>query len=1009
MTTDSVQNSESKVANALLGIYYLYQSSQLPSSDPQFGVLYRAAMTQYTQKAYKIDKEFPLSCATFGNYFLLRRSYPTVDLLARKAIEQTDVAAIASDGWYLLARKAHQEGQVAQASESYRKADDARGGQDKGFRPAKFGHIQMLVQARDFDGAKFRLEKLTQSVRSPEHLTLLGCLYAEEVFSAQTSVGKEDKTAEMRKAINCFETVRKMWKDDKSKTSPDESVLLYLARLYEINQPVESMRCLEQVEQMQLDQMPEEDKPDPSDFEDSTKYTAALRELLPPQLLNNIACFLYEFEKFDRARDTFQIALSACIKLAEKEKHAEEESNVDADALVTTISYNLARTHEALAYSVRGDHPEDFEHATREIEEAGKVYEGLLQRHPDYTDASARLTYMALRQSPTEEGPKRIARLYEADNQNVEVRALFGWYLNKSKRRTANVAEDQEQRHYKHTLQGYDKHDKYALTGMGNIYLLNARDMQRNTDQEKDRRHKTYEKAVEFFDKALQLDPRNAYAAQGIAIALCDDKKDFSGALQLFTRIRDSIRDDPSVYMNLGHVYSELRQYSRSIESYETALRKEKDAKPVVSEGRERDNPQILACLARVWLLKGKAENDVVALKTSLEFSDKALNMQPDMVHLQFNVAYVHFQIAQMIAGLSEAQRTLDDVEEAQAGLQDAIEAFTIIAQDPKAPYPRGSLEQRAAMGKNTMQRQLERAKIAQREYEEKNADKLAKARELRDAEAKRKEAIKMELERKEAEKLEQIREERRKIIAEQQEKNKREEEERHRREEIDMTTDSETGERVKRKRKAGGKRKKREEGIVSDDDIDGIVGTGSGRSRSTTIEPSESGPRKRRDKSTTAEDKPKKRRKLERKGGKASSKYKSADIIVDSDEDDDVPQLADDDEAQGDAPTPAEVTGRDGEDDEEMADSEAVVPAPVQQPRRRKQLRTIAYDDDEEDEDDGGQFPDSRNGHANGEKSPSASRGDGIEDDDEETVAMNANVDIASAAMAAMAEAGQQ
>lgn len=970
-------------------------------------------MTKYTQKAYKIDKEFPLSCASFGNYFLLRKSYPTVDLLARKAIEQTDVAAIASDGWYLLARKAHQEGQVTQASESYRKADDARGGQDKGYRPAKFGHVQMLIQARDFDGAKFRLEKLVQSSRFAEYLTLLGCLYAEEVFAAQSSPGKEDKTAEMRKAISCFESVRKMWKDEKSKATPDESVLLYLARLYEVNQPMESMRCLEQVEQMQLDQLPDEDKPDASDFEDSTKFTAALRELLPPQLLNNTACFLYQFEKFDRARDTFQIALSACIKLAEKEKNFEEDSTVDADALVTTISYNLARTHEALAYSVKGNHPEDIEHATHELDEAKKVYEGLLQRHSDYTDASARLAYIALRQSPTEEGPKRVARLYEADNQNIEVRALFGWYLNKSKRRTANIAEDQEQRHYKHTLQGYDKHDKYALTGMGNIYLLNARDMRRDTDQEKDKRHKTYEKAVEFFDKALQLDPRNAYAAQGIAIALVDDKKDFSVALQIFTRIRDTIRDDPSVYLNLGHVYSELRQYSRSIESYETALRKEKESRPLGSEGRERDNPQILACLSRVWLLKGKAENDIATLNTSLAFSKKALDMQPEVVHLQFNVAFVQFQIAQMINGLSESRRTLEDVEDAQAGLEDAIEAFAVIAKAKNPPYPRGALEQRAAMGKNTMRKQLERAEAAQRDYEEKNADKLAKARALREAEAKKKEEIKREQERREMERLEQIREERRKIIAEQEEKNRREEEERRQRELAEMTTDSETGERVKRKRKPGGKRKKREEGIVSDDEIDGVVGSGTGASRSTTIEPSD-GPRKRRDKSTPAEDKPKKRRKLERKGGKTPSKYKSADVIVDSDEDDDVPPPpAEDGDVVSDAPTPAEVIGQEENGDEEMAESEVVAPAPAQQPRRRKQLRTIAYDDDEDEEEEGGYFPgpyeaaDGRNGNTNGDTPQSSTQDNEHEDEDADTAAMKANVNIASAAMAAMAGVG--
>jgi RNA polymerase-associated protein CTR9 len=101
---------------------------------------------------------------------------------------------------------------------------------------------------------------------------------------------------------------------------------------------------------------------------------------------------------------------------------------------------------------------------------------------------------------------------------------------------------------------------------MGNLHLLAARDMRRDTEQDREKRRKAYERAVEFFDKALQLDPKNAYAAQGIAIAIVDDKKDYSTAVQIFTKIRDTLRD-ASVYMNLGHVYAELRQYNKSIEN----------------------------------------------------------------------------------------------------------------------------------------------------------------------------------------------------------------------------------------------------------------------------------------------------------------------------------------------------------------------------------------------------------------------------------------------------------
>lgn len=280
-----------------------------------------------------------------------------------------------------------------------------------------------------------------------------------------------------------------------------------------------------------------------SESEDRASQLDALREYLPPQLLNNMGCFSHAAEKYEDARAMFQAALSACVKVTE------ETESLDTDALVTTISYNLARAYESGGM----------------LDEAKKVYEGLLERHADYTDALTRLAYITLRQSPTDEGPKAVSRLVQNESSNLEVRALYGWYLSRSKKRSANLAEDPEQRHYKHTLQHFDKHDRYSLTGMGNLYLSNAREMRRDTEADREKRRKTYEKAVEFFDKALQLDPQNAYAAQGIAIALVEDKRDYSNAVQIFVKLRDTIRDT-SILVNLGHTYAELKQYSRAIE-----------------------------------------------------------------------------------------------------------------------------------------------------------------------------------------------------------------------------------------------------------------------------------------------------------------------------------------------------------------------------------------------------------------------------------------------------------
>ena len=535
-------NPNSKIALVLLGIYNVQLTANYTPNDPKFVELTKTALSKYVQPAMALDKFYPLTCATVGNYLFTRKQFAKTAEVATRAVELTDTNAIASDGWYLRAKLAHQEDDLVLASECYSKSDQARGGDERGYIPAKFGLAQMNVLLSNYDGAKFRLEKILQQTPAVEAQTLLGTLYAEDVFTAQNNKSSEDKAAELKKALRYLESVQSAWKDPKKKVTPDQSVLLNLARLYEADHPEKSLKCLEEVEQMEIAAIPTEDYPE--DVEEGDELAAALRQLLPPQLLNNMGCFHFQAERYVRARELFQVALNACVSAENR------DDTIDTDALVTSISFNLARTYEAEG----------------ENGEARTVYGSLLNRHSDYVDAQIRLTYMALKDNPQDEGPKAMKELFKENEDNVEVRALYGWYVNKSKKKTSNFAADDEQRLYKHTLQKSDKHDRYSLMGMGNIHLAIAREMPRSSEQEKEKRRKGYERAVEFFDKVLQLDPKNAYAAQGIAIALVEDKRDYSTALQIFSKVKETLKDH-SVHVNLGHTYCEIKQYARAIEN----------------------------------------------------------------------------------------------------------------------------------------------------------------------------------------------------------------------------------------------------------------------------------------------------------------------------------------------------------------------------------------------------------------------------------------------------------
>ncbi|KAI4591631.1 hypothetical protein KJ359_012748 [Pestalotiopsis sp. 9143b] len=927
-------NPKSKIANILLGLYYLDSSAKVPTNSPDFIRLYKKAMTEFTQKSFKMDKNQPLTCATFAQYFLSRKQLSNVESLSNKALQYTDVNNIASDSWYHLARKEHVEGNIDKATDYYRRADEARGGLERGYLPAKFGVAQLSVLNNDLGEAKLRLEKMIQQSKNYEAMVLMGTLYAEEVFANQYAASKEDKTTEMNKAIQYLENVRSAWKDPKRNQLPDASVLLNLARLYENDQSGKALECLQQVEQLELDQIPASEYP--ADVEDPAAIKSALRKNLPPQLLNNIGCFYSQAGKHELAGEMFEAALGACMRISEK------GDEMDTDALVTTISFNLGRSYESQGRT----------------DEAVEVYERLVSRHSDYTEAQARLAYIKLRRNPNKEGPDAVAKLYQENPSDLEVRALYGWYQGKvqSRKRPASVNDDPELRHYKHTLQQYDKHDRYALVGMGNLYMMAAREMRRETDSEKQKRSAMYSRAVEFFEKALQLDPKNAYAAQGIAIALVEDKKDMQSALPIFLKVRDTIRD-ANVFINLGHIYAELRQFSKAIESYEAAL---------VRDNKANDT-SIIACLGRTWLNKARLDKDMDAYRTALDFAKKALSISPDQVHFKFNVAFVQIQTVQAISKIPEVQRTSADLEEALEELESAIKALEEIASHPQPPYPKSDLEQRASFAK-TQRNQLSREIEKQKEYEEKNKEKLAAAMQQRQAELKRREAEREKALAAERERQEKLRKEREEIAAKDLETIKQRVEDEKARQEADMTTDSETGEKIKRKKKTK-PRAERGEG-----------------------QPRKSRPRKKKadddESGTEGEEQPKKKRRLTKKESKANSKYKSAEIIVDSDDsgDDDLERAeramsavsersetgdkagADSDQDQMD------VDNAGGDDDEEEAAGTT----------RRRARRGRVLEDSDEDEDGGDVEPSGNKSDDDAEPAKAADTSMADDDDDE-------------------------
>ncbi len=112
--------------------------------------------------------------------------------------------------------------------------------------------------------------------------------------------------------------------------------------------------------------------------------------------------------------------------------------------------------------------------------------------------------------------------------------------------------------------------------GMGNLHLASAREMRRETEADKQKRSAAYSRAVEFFDKALQLDPEECIALAGHRHrAWWRTRKDYKNALQIFIKVRDTIKDPHVLYQPCPHLCRASVVFSKAIESYEVALSKD--------------------------------------------------------------------------------------------------------------------------------------------------------------------------------------------------------------------------------------------------------------------------------------------------------------------------------------------------------------------------------------------------------------------------------------------------
>lgn len=171
-----------------------------------------------------------------------------------------------------------------------------------------------------------------------------------------------------------------------------------------------------------------------------------------------------------------------------------------------------------------------------------------------------------------------------SQNGNLNLRAFYTYFLIHSG--SPKVAKE----FVFTTLKDHDKHDVYSLCAAAWIQYHQSRENRDTSPKALEEKKRGFQRSAEFYDKALQLDPMCAFAAQGLAIITAEDSlgsiapsrlpgadeglkrlQNAREALDIFAKVRESINDG-SVYFNIGHCYYARDEFDRAIESVSDLL-----------------------------------------------------------------------------------------------------------------------------------------------------------------------------------------------------------------------------------------------------------------------------------------------------------------------------------------------------------------------------------------------------------------------------------------------------
>ncbi|KZT29077.1 TPR-like protein [Neolentinus lepideus HHB14362 ss-1] len=687
--------------------------------------------TKLIETAFRANNRAAAAANALCELLLMKGNYGRALKLSERTIQFADTLSILTEGYIRAGRVCHAEGSYVEAGKHYSAASD---GNPKHVLAA-IGQAQMQMLNDEWPAAIHTLDTLIQPPnpqKSLEATVMLASIRSHQ----RPGVSSSDMAKEKARARDLFDRVAK-----ELHLYEDHSTL----NGHSIQSLPRSLRDIKDDMDMHAEvaRLWQDDNLD--------RTSRALREALrisestgqvDPRLLNNLGLLQHLEGHPQEARQAYERALTSAAGLA---------SDV-GEGMSTSILYNLARAYE----------DEGSEQLAKD------AYDKLLARHPEYVDAKIRQAHILVDINRQNEAHELLKQALSSQNNNMNLRAYYTYFL-------VNSTSPKVTKEFVFaTLKDHDKHDLYSLCAAGWIMYNQARESREQGPKAVEERKQGFRRSAEFYEKALQLDPSCAFAAQGLAIVTAEDAlgslaggvlqgssseeaqkrfKNARDALDVFAKVRESINDG-SVYVNIGHCHYVRDEFDRAIESYETASKRFYDG----------HNVTVLMCLCRSWYAKSIKDQSFQAMNTALRYAQQALHLQPNDKVTLYNIAMIQQKAAEMMFALPTTKRSLQELERAIEHAGHAQKLFASLASDPSSqvPYSKDIADQRKKYG-DSMLRRADEQLAQQRQHETETQARLSAARQKRQEEKERLE----QLEREEMERLrkqaEELAEERRK------------------------------------------------------------------------------------------------------------------------------------------------------------------------------------------------------------------------------------------------------